>query len=828
MRLSIQTPQRPIVLAAAGLAILALSGLSAVRNPLLGRGEAQTGWLGMSSGLADVPTGALPRLEIEVDPQLHAELVAQASRADGYRRWVPARFGAGGGSFGVEVRIDAADAGQTAGPVWRVHFHGTQRYRGMRDLALAPARDEADTGEVVAADVARKLRLLAAPSGFARLHVNGNDAGVVLWTEGHSKTMLLGIGYDPGPVFAVGVQPGEDSPARVTRVVSARHAFVEAEDARPDALAGKLSRLLELALSAGDVEFARAVPQLLNVDKYIAWNALAWLYGSPSPDLGFGVRWYYDPVTGLLEPFLANFGRRAVSVPTESLAEAHRSPLGARLFRIARYREQRNRVLWGLLNDPGFDVAVAGQRSFGSLFPHIAGAGAPRANVEGPPRPMRTVLAHNADRLRALLSDSARQARRAPLAAGPHVALARLADPVRRSSALTVYADRPADPMPGFVRVPIAMRGGDSLGHRWAIPGSLAFVPASGIPNAIVPAALLATTDSTPRRGLEPAPMRLVADGIAESGLPFARRGDALVLPAGTYTLSQTLIVPADDRIVLEPGVSLRLGPGVSVLTFRALTARGTPTDPIRIGRADPDRPWGAFGVVRASEVSRLEHVAVAGGSRSRVDGIDLAGQIAFNASDLDLRDSEIRGARGGEGLSVKRARFEIAHTRFIDNGLDGLDAEWARGSIRDSAFVGNGDDGLDLAGSQVRVSNSSFRGMRDKAISAGEGSALRVADSEISRSRIALASKEGSRVEVVRTEVFDNEVGFSLYRGKPLFDGGQGRVRGGRFSGNRRDIEIEPGSHLGFESANDEFASALDAVGRWLALPRAVGSLSD
>jgi hypothetical protein len=574
------------------------------------------------------------------------------------------------------------------------------------------------------------------------------------------------------------MQPGEDSPARVTRVVSARHAFVEAEDPRPDALAGKLSRLLELARSAGDVEFARAVPQLLNVDKYIAWNALAWLYGSPSPDLGPGVRWYYDPVTGLLEPFLANLGRRAVSVPTESLADAHRSPIGARLFRMARHREQRNRVLWGLLNDPGFDVAAAGQRSFRSLFPHIAGAGAPRASVEGYPRPMRAVLAHNADRLRTLLSDSAR---RAP-PAGPHVALAQLADPTRRPSALTVYADHPADPMPGFVRVPIAMGAGDSVGHRWSTPEGL----------ALVPAALLATTDPAPRLGLEPAPVRLFSDAIAESGLPFARRGDALVLPAGTYTLSQTLIVPADDRIVLEPGVSLRLGPGVSVLTFRALTARGTPVDP------------------------------------SLVDGIDLAGQIAFNASDLDLRDCELRGARGGEGLSVKRARFEIANTRFTDNGLDGLDAEWTRGSIRDSAFVGNGDDGLDLAGSQVRVSNSSFRSMRDKAISAGEGSALRVADSEISRSRIALVSKEGSRVEVVRTRVFDNEVGFSLYGGKPLFDGGRGRVRGGRFSGNRRDIQIEPGSHLGFESANDEFASALDAVGRWLALPRAVGSPSD
>ena len=52
--------------------------------------------------------------------------------------------------------------------------------------------------------------------------------------------------------------------------------------------------------------------------------------------------------------------------------------------------------------------------------------------------------------------------------------------------------------------------------------------------------------------------------------------------------------------------------------------------------------------------------------------------------------------------------------------------------------------------------------------------------------------------------------------------------MRGGRFSGNRRDIEIESGSQLGFENSNDDFASALDAVGRWLATPRGIVSAAD
>jgi hypothetical protein len=524
----------------------------------------------------------------------------------------------------------------------------------------------------------------------------------------------------------------------------------------------------------------------------------------------------------LFEPFLATLGRRALSIPTESLAAANRSPIGARLFEIDRYREQRNRALWQLLNDPGFDVAATGHRRFRHLSPQIAGdAGARRAANERRVRPMHAVLSRNAERLRAMLAALKPESRRQLAHAGFTTA-------ARRPLAVTVYAAGPVDPRPGFTRVPIPLRAADPLGHRWASSEYMDVVPASAVAAAARPAAVFSPAMVAPFRGLEQATAQRFANLMARSGLPFDRRGDSLVLPAGDYTLSQDLIVPADFRIVLEPGVSLRLGPGVSVLTFRALTARGTREQPIRIGPVDPDRPWGAFGVVRAPEASHLEHVAVGGGSRGVVDGVELAGQLAFNASDLDLRASEIRDARGGEGLSVKRGRFEVVRTRFVDNGLDGLDAEWARGSIHDSVFARNGDDGLDLAGSRIRVSNSVFRGMRDKAISAGEDSVLRVADSEISRSRTALVSKEGSRVEVVRTDVVNNDVGFSLYRGKSPFGGGRGHVRGGRFSGNRRDIEIEPGSHLGFENANDDFAYALDTIGRWLATPRGIVSAAD
>jgi hypothetical protein len=660
----------------------------------------------------------------------------------------------------------------------------------MRDIALTPASGEADAREVTARENARKLGLLAPLSGFAALRLNGVDAGVVLWVEGRNRMMFERLGYDQGEVFSLAVDAFASKSAgeaRVTPVGLARSPFVDSERARRGAPAEKLRRLLDLARVAADAQFEREIPQFVNIEKYVTWNALAWLFGGPSPDVGPEVSWYYDPVTGLFEPTLAKLGRRPRAISYRTSVAENLSPLGRRLFRVQRHRERRNRLLWELLSDPDFDVVAASGRRFRSLLPHLARGAGPRGpgallrvarlrELIGAHLDARALLEGNARRLRQILASSR-------IESEPSLAL--------------------AGGFPGLAL--------DRASHRaWGVALEERRVAMHAEPAAH---ARIAPPREPQRRERLGRFSRRIQDVVEESGLPFRLRGDELLLPSGEYALSRTLVVPPGYRLTLEPGVSLELGPGVSILTFRGLIARGTQDRPIRIGAADSDRAWGSIGVVRAPELSRLAHVAVRGGSRSVVDGIELSGQLAFNASALELSDSEVGGARRGEGLSLKRASFDIARTRFVGNASDGVDAGWAQGSFRDCSFVDNVDDGLDLAGSTVRIWDSSFRGMGDKAISAGEKSWVSVADSQIAESKIGIASKEDSRVDVARTDILRNEIGFALYRDKPIFGPGFGRVAGGRFSDNLHDLKIEQDSRLELKGVNQNYASVLDAM---------------
>jgi hypothetical protein len=288
-----------------------------------------------------------------------------------------------------------------------------------------------------------------------------------------------------------------------------------------------------------------------------------------------------------------------------------------------------------------------------------------------------------------------------------------------------------------------------------------------------------------------------VSDVIRQSGLPLVVEGDTLVLPAGSYSLARTLVVPVDFRLKLDPGVTLRLAPDVSIVTFRGLSARGSRFEPIEIRAADPKRAWGVIGVARARERSALEFVAVSGGSKLRFAGIEFGGQLSFNDADFSIQDSEITGSRAGDGLSAKRSSFAIRRTRIANNANDGVESEWSKGTIVGSLFLDNGDDGLDVADSQLSVSNSDFAGMGDKAISADERSVVTVNETRFENSPIAIASKNGSRVDARRTVFRNNRLGFAVYRDKPQFGGGRGTVNGGLFENNDRDFSAEPGSKL-------------------------------
>jgi hypothetical protein len=650
----------------------------------------------------------VPALELRIEPRVFRAASLLHARGDDVaeadRWWFPARVRTDGRDLAVDLQL-RSDPGRRP-QAWRLRFHDPSGFSGIRSLDLVPAHLAEDAVETLGRETARGLDLLAPPSGFATLRLNGVDQGLYSWSERESREMFERLGVARGELLAPARSDGQGSaPPEGDESVAAR----------------QLRALFALSSTADEDDFARELPRMVDLHKLLALDALARILGRAEElerclDRG---RWYLDPVTGLLEPVAENLGGPPrVLAPTADATPGAGGALLARVLRVPAFRSARDRILGGLLGG-GRDLARELADGLGRRLPQLAVA----EDAWPDPRRLREL---------ALFHRAAREALE------------------RNTAAWRAWLERAPARDAGVVRAgPTRPEASES--EAW----------------------------------------------IAAAGLPFEREGDALRLPPGTYHLRRTLFVPDALALRIEPGVTLLLDPGVSLVTFRGLRAEGSEEQPIRFLPTDPEKPWGAIGVVRAPEVSTLAFVTARGGSQARPRGIDLAGQLSFNASDVVLRDSEVRDARGSEAMSVVRARFEVLRSRFAGNARDGLEATWSDGRIAASVFAENGDDGLDLAGSRVSVSATSFHGMGDKSISAGEESHLLLEDSRLVDSGVAIASKDGARVEVVGSEFRRNQLALALYRNKPLYGGGFASVTGGLLVGNARDFEVQSGSDL-------------------------------
>jgi hypothetical protein len=750
----------------------------------------------------------------------------------------------------------------------------------MRELHLVPAHERQHAIEVMVRKSARDMGLLAPPGGFATLRINGADAGTCFWSEGNSKAMLERLGYPKGEIL---------TPHAGTASIPALLAGSDAEsvgfalyvpsidrDASVSVAAEKLERLLALMRDADDADFERQIEEILDVEKYLSWNALVWIFGDPNTDGFPGLSWYFDPVTGLIEPIVRDLDPLPAVIAAGDIEAANASRLTDRLLRIPAHRARRNEILWDLVGRQRVDVVATSDEKLGSVLTSLAKSqgslahlGALREYAEF----RRATRASLRDKIASLgTALAASQVETTPVLSVVAVSLKNtlelkpaglaeiLLSELRFELGSAVLANREAATMrlvtpngeqrntehvePAVIGSSVALRperlametgsvgGSANGGASWKVEVRLPFLTSEawsqpeGLQSidvvyrnaltgeALPPARLLSAERLAGEAGRDyRALFRPVEEVIATSGLPFEARGEELVLPAGDYLLSQTVVVPRAARLRLDPGVTLSLGPDVSLISFRGIEARGTAERPIHIGAADPTRPWGSIAVARAPEVSNLSFVTVSGGSRTRFEGIEFDGQLSFNASDLVLNDSEIYDTHGSNGLSLKRAAFVVNRTQFVANGSDGVESEWSRGVIRESLFVNNVDDGLDLTDSEVSVHDCAFHWMGDKSISAGERSRVSVISTRLSDSEIAIASKEDSRVDVRDTEFRRNRLGFSLYRSKPIFGGGSGTVTGGVFARNDRDFSVEAGSTLELVRVQREAAPPPEAL---------------
>ncbi|MBF0368999.1 MAG: CotH kinase family protein [Magnetococcales bacterium] len=805
------------------------------------------------------------------DMELHTKsLVAGRVLLDKDKRWYPARFMHQGESFNVKVRVrgDLNNHWDKPKKSLRIKFKRNHYFQGMRQFNLVIPDDKQFEQEQVVYEQARKLGLMVPESGFAKVKINQVDLGLYFWFEQPGKEMIERGGYPQGEIIrssdthmdtkylGFGVFQGWP-----THPSAYRH-VIHRQTPKAGMIESRFRELLALDREADEATFQRRIPHLLDLDKFVRWNALIWLFGGSHAQTYGNLRWFYDPTRGLFEPIpydvnirdLKQSGRQTSAFDVvETLENENQGMLVRRTLRNPETSWQRNRILYDLIVQDGekilarmaslyqeiregltvgigrFKFSYLDERhqeriqtirsnlallkswlEYGrvflepewtqtgkqgtlkiALFPDsLAKLGLDRLTLtsatpspKGWPQPERIVLVdpHGMEQI-----------------VQPSVIRSTKKNLVIQFSQLDLSTHRDEKLLPQLTQWQLRLTFDDlttPLGQPLIVQAGLS----NRLSNQpILPHRIRQTpvaTPSPPSPHLDPS--RSPEAFLANTPLPFHHDGHNWILEAGEYTLTKTLVLPDRYGLHLKPGVTIKMGPNVSLVSYRAVEMAGTAAKPIRILPLDPHKPWGVFGVVNATATSHITHLDISGGSEAWINGIFFSGELDFYASPVHLNQITVRDARADDGLNVKKSQIEILHSRFVDNAMDGFDGDWVTGVVADSLFKNNGGDGLDLSGSKILVRDSLFTHMGDKAISAGEKSELVSLNNRLEHSKMGLAAKDLSHVRLLGGVVQENHLGIGLYQKKPIFGGGRAQVLGSLFKNNQTDQQLDQVSTL-------------------------------
>lgn len=236
----------------------------------------------------------------------------------------------------------------------------------------------------------------------------------------------------------------------------------------------------------------------------------------------------------------------------------------------------------------------------------------------------------------------------------------------------------------------------------------------------------------------------------------------------GTWVLKQNLIIPAGYKVMAKGKTRLDLQDAANILSYSPLFWEGTETDPVRI--TSSNGTGGGLVVLQALDTSVLKYVFFDGFKSPKEPGWELTGAVTFYQSPVHILSSQFRNLDAEDGLNIKNGDFFMDHNVFSGMSSDGVDFDFTSGRLIHSSFEKIKGDAVDISGSEITLQNIVIREVQDKGVSAGERSFVHIEGLHIENANIGIAAKDQSEVQLEDVTLADCQMGIAVFQKKPEF----------------------------------------------------------
>jgi hypothetical protein len=271
--------------------------------------------------------------------------------------------------------------------------------------------------------------------------------------------------------------------------------------------------------------------------------------------------------------------------------------------------------------------------------------------------------------------------------------------------------------------------------------------------------------------------------------------GKNIYFNPGSHSIEREIFFPPGYTVHIGAGTELDLVKGARIVSQSAVKCNGAAELPVRFHSSDGDGQ--GLLLMNEERMSYFQHTVFEGMQAAKQDGWQLTGAISVYRSNITFRGCVFQDMQSEDALNLIRSNFQMHDCLFRRNASDGLDSDFCKGEITRTRFRQMVNDGLDLSGSILEISDCDFDECGDKGISIGEESDVTASNLRIQRSPIAVACKDLSTAYLRDIELVDCQQGFVAFQKKPEFGPGYLFVESHTAQDVKRLYNIAAGSSL-------------------------------
>ena len=268
-----------------------------------------------------------------------------------------------------------------------------------------------------------------------------------------------------------------------------------------------------------------------------------------------------------------------------------------------------------------------------------------------------------------------------------------------------------------------------------------------------------------------------------------------IYIKIGDWKLNKDLIIPKGFTVFGEGGTTLDLAGGSMILSYSNLEFIGNEKNQINI--ISSDKTGQGLTILNAKGWSRFEYVYFNSLTNPSKNDWELTGAITFYESPAIFKHVVIDGMNSEDSINIIRSEYGMTDVT-IKNGLsDCMDNDFSKGKIKYLYINNCVNDALDFSGSFIEIENADLSNLGDKGISVGEKSIVNASNIKVENSYIGVASKDISVVYMDNVNLLKNRYGIAAYQKKPEFGPSNIIGKNVNMQDNKVDTFIEENSKL-------------------------------